>query len=135
LRSAWDDRLEEINLELWKNKDESNSSSKHTSKNCSFKTNTIFHIRKDRQPLTLVQLCYTELLANRLENCEGKQLIDIRKIVYKTSIKVSMFCPDYYEIVLVLNPMIVKSVKDYDLPVQKYMPFKNIIKFLFKALK
>jgi hypothetical protein len=135
LRSAWDDRLEEVNLEVWKNKGESNNSSKHNSKNCSFKTNTIFHVSKDRQPLTLVQLCYTELLANRLENCEGKQLIDIRKIVYKTSIEVSMFCPDYYEIVLVLNPMIVKSVKDYDLPVQKYMPLKNITKFLLKALK
>jgi hypothetical protein len=135
LKSAWDDRLEEVNLEVWKNKGEPNHSSKYTSKNCSFKTNTVFHIRKDRQPLTLVQICYTEVLANRLENCEGKQLIDIRKIVYKTAVEGSMICPDYYEIVLLLNPMIVKSVKDYDLPVQKYMPFKNKLKSLLKAPK
>jgi hypothetical protein len=135
LKSAWDDRLEEVNLEVWKNKCKPNNSSKHTSKNCSFKTNTIFHIRKDRQPLTLVQLCYTELLANILENREGKQLIDIREIVHKASIKMSVIRPDYYEIVSVLNPMIVKSMKDYELPVQKYIPFKSKLKFLLKALK
>jgi hypothetical protein len=135
LKSAWDDRLEEVNLEVWKNKGESSGSSKYVNKNCSFKTNTVFHIRKDRQPLTLVQLCYTELLANLLENCEGKQLIDIREIVQKAPIKMSVIRPDYYEIVLVLNPMIVKRMKDYDLPVQKYRPFNNILKFLLKALK
>jgi hypothetical protein len=135
LKSAWDDRFEEVNLEVRKNKAQSDNSSEHTSKNCSFNTNTIFHIRKDRQPLTLVQLCYTELLAHVLENCEGKQLIDIRKIMRKASIEMSVIHPDYYEIVSVLNPMIVKSVEDYDLPVQKYISFKNILKFLLKALK
>jgi hypothetical protein len=135
LKSAWDDHLEEINLEAWKNKGKPNTSSKYPSENCSFKTNTIFHIRKDRQPLTLVQLCYTELLANILENCEGKQLIDIREIMRKTSIKMSVIRPHYYEIISVLNPMIVKHVKDYDSPVQNYIPFKNILKSLLKALK
>jgi hypothetical protein len=135
LKPAWDDCLEEANLAVWKNKGESINSSEYTNRNCSFKTNTVFHIRKDRQPLTLVQLCYTELLANILENCEGKQLIDIREIVQKASVKMSIIRPDYHEIVLVLNPVIVKRMKDYDLPVQRYRPFNKILKFLLKALK
>jgi hypothetical protein len=105
LKPAWNDRLEEVNLD--------------TSKNCSFNTNKILHVRKDRQPLTLVQLCYTKLLVHVIENCEGKQLIDIRKIIRKASIEVSVIHPHYYEIVSVLNPMIVKNVKDYDSPVRE----------------
>jgi hypothetical protein len=72
LNSAWDNRLEEVNLENWKNKSEANNSSGHVSKNCSFKPHTIFHIRKDRQPLTLVQLCYAKLIVDTLEKCQGK---------------------------------------------------------------
>ena len=121
LKPAWEDRLEEVNLD--------------TSKNCSFNINKILHVRKDRQPLTLVQLCYTKLLAHVLENCEGKQLIDIRKIMLKASIEMSVIHPHYYEIVSVLNPMIAKSVKDYDFPVRECMSFKNKLKILFKALK
>jgi hypothetical protein len=121
LKPAWDDRLEEVNLD--------------TSKNCSFNTNKILRVRKDRQPLTLVQLCYTKLLVHAIENCEGKQLIDIRKIIQKASIEMSVIYPDYYEVVSVLNPMIVKSVEHYDLPVQKHMSFKNKLKILFKALR
>ncbi len=121
LKPAWDDRLEEVSLD--------------TSKNCSFNTNKILHVRKDRQPLTLVQLCYTKLLVHVIENCEGKQLIDIRKMILKASIEMSVIHPHYYEIVSVLNPMIVKNVKDYDFPVREYMSFKNKLKILFKALK
>jgi hypothetical protein len=135
LKPAWDDRLEEVNLEVRKTKGQSDNNSAHTSKNCSFNTNKILHVRKDRQPLTLVQLCYTELLAHVLENCEGKQLIDIRKIMLKASIEMSVIHPHYYEIVSVLNPMIVKGVKDYDFPVRECMSFKNKLKILFKALK
>jgi hypothetical protein len=121
LKPAWDDRLEEVNLD--------------TSKNCSFNTNKILHVRKDRQPLTLVQLCYTKLLVHVLENFEGKQLIDIRKTMQKALFETSVICPDYYEVVSVLTPMIAKSVEHYDLPVQKCMSFKNKLKILFKALK
>jgi hypothetical protein len=121
LKPAWNDRLEEVNLD--------------TSKNGSFNTNKILHVRKDRQPLTLVQLCYTKLLVHVIENCEGKQLIDIRKIMLKASIKMSVIHPHYYEIVSVLNPVIVKGVKDYDFPVRECMSFKNKLKILFKALK
>jgi hypothetical protein len=135
LKPAWDDRLEEVNLEVRKTKGQSDNSSEHTSKNCSFNTNKILHVRKDRQPLTLVQLCYTKLLANVLGNCEGQQLIDIRKILRKASIEMSVIHPKYYEIVSVLNPMIVKGVKDYDFPVQKRVSFKNKLKILLKALK
>jgi hypothetical protein len=133
LKSAWDDRLEEINLEVRKTKGQSDNSSEHTSKNCPFTTNKILHVRKDRQPLTLVQLCYTELLAHVLENCEGKQLIDIRKIMQKASIEMSVIHPKYYEIVSVLNPMIVKDAKDYDFPVRKRVSFKSKLKILFKG--
>jgi hypothetical protein len=135
LKPAWDDRLEEVNLEVRKTKGQSDNSSEHTSKNCLFNTNKILHVRKDRQPLTLVQLCYTKLLVHVLGNCEGKQLIEIRKIMQKASIEMSVIHPDYYEIVSVLNPMIVKSVKHYDLPVQKYISFKNKLKIPFKALR
>jgi hypothetical protein len=121
LKPAWDDRLEEVNLD--------------TSKNCSLNTNKILHVRKDRQPLTLVQLCYTKLLVHIIGNCEGRQLIDIRKIILKASIEMSVIYPHYYEIVSVLNPMIVKNVKDYDFPVRECMSFKNKLKILFKALK
>jgi hypothetical protein len=121
LKPAWDDRLEEASLD--------------TSKNCSVNTNKILHVRKDRQPLTLVQLCYTKLLVHVIENCEGKQLIDIRKIILKASVEMSIIHPRYYEVISVLNPMIVKSVEHYDLPVQKRMSFKNKLKILFKALK
>jgi hypothetical protein len=121
LKPAWDDRLEEVNLD--------------TSKNYSVNTNKILHVRKDRQPLTLVQLCYTKLLVHVIENCKGKQLIDIRKIILKASIEMSVIHPRYYEVVSVLNPMIVKSVEHYDLPGQKYMSFKNKLKILFKALR
>ncbi len=121
LNPAWDDRLEEVKLD--------------TSKNCSFNTNKILHVRKDRQSLTLVQLCYTKLLVHVLENCKGKQLIDIRKIIQKASIEMSVIYPNYYEVVSVLNPMIVNSVEHYDLPVQKCTSFKNKLKILFKALK
>jgi len=100
LKPAWDDRLEEVNHD--------------TSKNCSVNTNKILHVRKDRQPLTLVQLCYTKLLVHVIENCKGKQLIDIRKIILKASIEMSVIHPRYYEVVSVLNPMIVKSVEHYD---------------------
>ncbi len=132
LKPAWDDRLEEVNLEVRKFKGQSGSSSEHTSKNCQF-TNKILHVRKDRQPLTLVQLCYTKLLVHVLENCEGKKLIDIRNTMQKASIEMSVIYPNYYEVVSVLNPMIVKSVEQYDLPVQKCMSFKNKLKILFKA--
>jgi hypothetical protein len=121
LKPAWDDRLEEVNLD--------------TSKNCSFNTNKILHVRKDRQPLTLVQLCYTKLIVHVFENCEGKQLIDIRKTMQKASFEMSVIHPHYYEIVSVLNPVIVKSVKDYDFPVRECISFKNKLKILFKALK
>jgi hypothetical protein len=134
LKPAWDDRLEEVNLEVQKFKGQSDSSSEHTSKNCRF-TNTILRVGKDRQPLTLVQLSYTKLLVHVLGNCEGKQLIDIRKIMLKASIETSVIHPHYYEIVSVLNPMIVKNVKDYDFPVRECMSFKNKLKILFKALK
>ena len=135
LKPAWDDRLEEVNLEVRKTKGQSDNNSAHTSKNCSFNTNKILHVRKDWQPLTLVQLCYTKLLVHVLGNCEGKQLIDIRKIMLKASIEMSVIHPDYYEIVSVLNPMIVKNAKDYDFPVRDRMPFKNKLKIFFKALK
>jgi hypothetical protein len=121
LKPAWDDRLEGVNLD--------------TSRNCSFNTNKILHVRKDRQPLTLVQLCYTKLLEHVIENCEGKQLIDIRKIILKASIEMSVIHPRYYEVVSVLNPMIVKNVEHYDLPVRKCMSFKNKLKILFEALR
>ncbi len=121
LKPAWDDRLEEVNLD--------------TSKNRSFNTNKILHVRKDRQPLTLVQLCYTKLLVHVIENCGGKQLIDIRKVMLKASIEMSVTHPRYYEVVSVLNPMIVKNVKDYDSPVRERMSFKNKLKTLFKALR
>jgi hypothetical protein len=121
LKPAWDDRLEEVNLD--------------TNKNCSVNTYRIFHVRKDRQPLTLVQLCYTKLLVHIIDNCEGQQLIDIRKNILKASIEMSIIHPRYYEVVSVLNPVIVKSVEHYDLPVQKCMSFKNKLKILFKALK
>jgi hypothetical protein len=121
LKPAWDDRLEEVNFD--------------TSENCSFNTNKILHVRKDRQPLTLVQLCYTKLLVHIIENCEGKQLIDIRKIILKASIEMSVIHPRYYEVASVLNPMIVKNVEHHDLPVQKCMSFKNKLKILFKALR
>jgi hypothetical protein len=121
LKPAWDDRLEIMNL--------------NTSENCSFNTNKILHVRKDRQPLTLVQSCYTKLLVHIIENCEGKQLIDIRKIILKASIEMSVIHPHYYEVVSVLNPVIVKNVEHYDLPVQKCMSFKNKLKILFKALR
>jgi hypothetical protein len=83
LKPAWDDRLEEVNLD--------------TSENCSVNTNKIFNVRKDRQPLTLVQLCYTKLLVHVLKNYEDKQLIDIRKILLKVSIEMSVIHPHYYE--------------------------------------
>jgi hypothetical protein len=121
LKPAWDDRLEEVNL--------------GTSENCSANTNKILHVRKDRQPLTLVQSCYTKLLVHIIENCEGKQLIDIRKIILKASIEMSVIHPRYYEVVSVLNPVIVKNVEHYDLPVRKCMSFKNKLKILFKALR
>jgi hypothetical protein len=121
LKPAWNDRLEEVNLD--------------TEKICSVNTNRILRVRKDRQPLTLVQLCYTKLLVNVIKNCEGKQLIDIRKIIQKASIEMSVIHPSYYEIVSVLNPMIVKNVEHYDLPVRKCMSFKNKLKILFKAFK
>jgi hypothetical protein len=121
MKPAWDDRLEEVNLD--------------TSKNCSVNTYRIFHVRKDRQPLTLVQLCYTKLLVHIIGNCEGKQLIDIRKIILKASIEMSVIHPRYYEVVSVLNPVIVKNVEHYDSPVRKCMSFKNKLKILFKALK
>jgi hypothetical protein len=95
LKPAWDDRLEEVNLEVRNFKGQSGSSSEHTSKNCRF-TNKVLHVRKDRQPLTLVQLCYTKLLVHVLRNCEGKQLIDIRKIMLKASIETSVIHPHYY---------------------------------------
>jgi hypothetical protein len=132
LKPAWDDRLEEVNLEVRKIEGQSDNSNEHTN---SFKAKTIFHIRKDPQPLTLVQLCYTELLARVLDNCKGKQLIDIRKIMQKASIEMSVIHPDYYEIVSVLNPMIVKNAKDYDSPVREHISFKNKLKILFKALR
>jgi hypothetical protein len=135
LNSAWDDRLEEVNLEVRTTEDQSGNNSEHTSKNCSFNTSKILRVRKDRQPLTLVQSCYTKLLVHVLENCEGKQLIDIRKIMQKASIEMSVIHPDYYEIVSVLNPMIVKNAKDYDFPVREHIPFKNKLKILFKALR
>jgi hypothetical protein len=121
LKPAWDDRLEEVNLD--------------TSKICSVNTYRILHVRKDRQPLTLAQLCYTKLLVHVLKNCEDKQLIDIRKIMQGTCTKMSMIYPSYYEIVSVLNPVIVKSVKDYDFPVQKHISFKNKLKNFVKAFK
>jgi hypothetical protein len=121
LKPAWDDRLEEVNLD--------------TSKICSVNTYRILHVRKDRQPLTLAQLCYTKLLVHVLKNCEDKQLIDIRKIMLKASIEMSVIHPRYYEVVSVLNPVIVKSVEHYDLPVRKHMSFKNKLKILFKAFK
>jgi hypothetical protein len=130
LKPAWDDRLEEVSLEVRKVEGQSDSSSEHTSKNCQF-TNKILHVRKDRQPLTLVQLCYTKLLVHILENCEGKQLIDIRNIMLKASIEMSVIHPHYYEIVSVLNPVIVKDVKDYDFPVRESMSFKNKLKNSF----
>jgi hypothetical protein len=120
LKPAWDDRLEEVNLD--------------TSENCLSDTINIFHVRKDRQPLTLVQLCYTKLLVHVIENCEDKQLIDIRKTMQKASFETSVIYPDYYEVVSVLNPMIVKRVEHYDLPAQKRTSFKNKLKILFKAL-
>jgi hypothetical protein len=132
LEPAWDDRLEEVNLEARKIKGQPDSSIEHTSKNCRF-SNKIFHVRKDRQPLTLVQLCYTKLLVHIIENCEGKQLIDIRKIILKASVEMSVIHPHYYEVVSVLNPVIVKNVEHYDLPVRKCMSFKNKLKILFKA--
>jgi hypothetical protein len=116
LEPAWDDSLEEVNLEVREIEGQSDNSNECTS---SSKAKTIFHVKKDRQPLTLVQLCYTELLTRVLDNCEGKQLIDIRKIMRKASIEMSVIHPDYYEVVSVLNPMIAKSVKHYDSPVQK----------------
>jgi hypothetical protein len=119
LNPAWNDRLEEVNLD--------------TSKNHSVNTSRILHVRKDRQPLTLVQLCYTKLLVHVLKNCEDKQLIDIRKIMLKASIEMSVIHPHYYEVVSVLNPVIVKNVEHYDLPVRKCMSFKNKLKILFKA--
>jgi hypothetical protein len=134
LKPAWDDHLEVVNPEVWKNKSEASKSS-DTSKNCSIKPFTICHIRKDRQPLTLAQLCYAEWIANTLDKYEEKQLIDIGKVMQGTCIKMSMIYPSYYEIVSVLNPMIVKSVEHYDLPVRKYMSFKNKLKILFKTLK
>jgi hypothetical protein len=121
LKPAWDDCLEEVNPD--------------TSKNCSVNTYRIFHVRKDRQPLTLVQLCYTKLLVHIIGNCERQQLIDIRKNISKASIETSIIHPRYYEVVSVLNPVIVKSVDHYDLPVQKCMSFKNKLKILFKALR
>jgi hypothetical protein len=121
LKPAWDDRLEEVSLD--------------TSKNCSLNTNKILHVRKDRQPLTLVQLCYTKLLVHVIENCEGKQLTDIRKIILRASIEMSVIHPRYYEIVSILNPVIVKNAKDYDFPVRERISFKNKLKILFKALK
>jgi hypothetical protein len=135
LKPAWNDRLEEVNLEVRKTKGQSDNSSEHASKNCLFNTNKILHVRKDRQPLTLVQLCYTKLLVHVLENCEGKQLIDIGKIMQKASIEMSVIHSDYYEVVSVLNPMIVKNVKDYEFPVRECMSFKDKLKILFKALK
>jgi hypothetical protein len=134
LKPAWDDHLEEVIPKVWKNKSEACNSS-DTSKNCSFESFTICHIRKDRQPLTLVQLCYTVWIVNTLDKCEEKQLIDIRKLMQGTCIKMSMIYPSYYEIVSVLNPVIVKSVKDYDFPVQKHISFKNKWKNFLKALK
>jgi hypothetical protein len=133
LKPAWDDRLEEANLEARKIKGQSDNRSAHINNNCSF--HKILHIRKDRQPLTLAQLCYTKLLANVLENCEGQQLIDIRKILQKASIEMSVIHPEYYEIVSVLNPMIVKGAKDYDFPVRERISFKNKLKILLKAIK
>ncbi len=135
LKPAWDDRLEEVHLEVRKVEGQSDNSSEHTSKNCLLNTNKILQVRKDRQPLTLVQLCYTKLLIHVLGNGEGKQLIDIRKIMQKASIEMSVIHPDYYEVVSVWNPMIAKGVKHYDLPVQKRMSVKNKLKILFKALK
>jgi hypothetical protein len=135
LKPAWDDHLVEANLEVRKTRSQSDNNSEHASKSCSFNTNKILHVRKDWQPLTLVQLCYTKLLVHVLGNCEGKQLIDIRKIMQKASIEMSVIHPHYYEIVSALNPMIAKSVKHYDLPVRKNISFKNKLKILFKALK
>jgi hypothetical protein len=37
LKSAWDDRLEEVNLEVRTTEGQSGNNSEHTSKNCSFK--------------------------------------------------------------------------------------------------
>jgi hypothetical protein len=119
IKPAWDDRLEEVNID--------------TSENCLSDTIKILHVRKDRQPLTLVQLCYTKLLVHVIENCEGKKLIDIRKTMQKVSFETSVIYPDYYEVVSVLNPMI--GAEHYDLPIQKRMSFKNKLKILFKALK
>ncbi len=47
----------------------------------------------------------------------------------------SVIHPKYYEIVSVLNPMIVNGVKDYDFPVRERVSFKNKLKILLKALK
>ncbi len=62
-------------------------------------------------------------------------MIDIRKIILKASIEMSVIHPHYYEIVSALNPVIVKNAKDYDFPVRERMSFKNKLKILFKALK
>jgi hypothetical protein len=82
------------------------------------KTLQLYTSEKDYQPLTLVQLCYTEILANKLKNWEGMQMIDIKKVLHEKSFKLATFCTKYYEIVLLLNPKIVKNIKDYDWPVR-----------------
>jgi hypothetical protein len=41
----------------------------------------------------------------------------------------------YYEIVLILSPIIVKNVKDYDSPAQIYMPITNMNEVFLRALK
>jgi hypothetical protein len=59
----------------------------------------------------------------------------IHKKKFQLSIEMATFCPKYHEIILLWNQMIIKDEKDYDLPVQKYMPFKNMIEAFLRALK
>jgi hypothetical protein len=51
-------------------------------------------------------------------------MIAIRKIWYEKSIGVSTFNPEYYEIVLLLNPKMDKNVKNYEWPIIKYISVK-----------
>ncbi len=76
--------LSEVDLSLWRSGIQNQGIFKidpNSGSDCWFKTKTIYHVRRPYEPLSLKQLCHTELLSHSLKkNFKGKEKIDVTTI-------------------------------------------------------
>jgi hypothetical protein len=81
--------LPEVDLSLWHlgiQNQEAFGLSPDNGPDCWLKTKTFYHVKHPYEPLSLKQLCHTEILSHSLKKFKGKEKIDITDIPLRKTI-------------------------------------------------